>query len=234
MGVLIFQFYGIESEEMRGYALSYEKLPVIGINATEHPHGKIFTLFHELSHILIREDGLININSFKLENKIEIFCNKVAGEVLVPKKLILNEERVLDKNNQIWKEYEIKALSTKFNVSPAVIIRRLKTLNLISNEYFNEKHTQWEEDYLNVHKTKASLQKEDKNKNKKVENENKKSNISIKAKVTKALNKNSNYYTKLVISADEDSLITAETLSQYLGEKLNTIETIKTMQTNSI
>jgi len=236
LGVLVFQFYNIKSEELRGYAIYHDKLPIIGINATEHPHGKIFTLFHELTHLFIEKDGISNINSFKLEDEIEIFCNRVAGEVLVPENLLLSDEKVKLKKEGIWEDYEIKKLSKQFNVSPAVIIRRLLTLNKISNDFYNQKNQEWEKEYIHKgkpiatpqNKKETSIDKSETPTDKSTkDNEKNYSESTIKSKVTKALNKNGNYYTKMLIFADEDRIITAENLSQYLGETLNTIESIK-------
>ena len=72
LGVLVFQFYGIKPEEMRGYALTYDKLPIIGINNHDHSNGKKFTLFHELVHIIIKKEGISSFNKYSLPNSDEI------------------------------------------------------------------------------------------------------------------------------------------------------------------
>ncbi|GAA0322374.1 XRE family transcriptional regulator [Psychrobacter aestuarii] len=71
-----------------GMALYYEKLPIIVILTTGQPPARrLFTLIHELVHLGLKQsvlDGSL-INSSYDE---EIYCNKVAGYVLVPESVV--------------------------------------------------------------------------------------------------------------------------------------------------
>ena len=225
IGILIFQFYNIESEEMRGYALSYEKLPIIGINVKEHPHGKIFTLFHELIHIALRKEGISNINSFRLKDKVEIFCNKVAAEILVPKNQILEHGIVKRMDNGALNDTDLKKLSKRFKVSPEVIIRRLLSLNKISGSFFDSKQKKWNEFIASNYRSTSNSKSKDKEKPK--AQEVTKEEPKIDPNVSKALKRNGFYYTELVLDAYENELINSSDLSEYLGEKLQTIDEIK-------
>ena len=70
LGILVFEFYDIGPEELRGYALYYDKLPIIGINHNESINAKKFTLFHELIHLIMKKDDIINCKSQrKKDNK---------------------------------------------------------------------------------------------------------------------------------------------------------------------
>ena len=73
LGILVFEFYNIEPEQLRGYALYYDKLPIIGINHRESPNAKKFTLFHELAHLIMKKDGISNINEYNFINNDESF-----------------------------------------------------------------------------------------------------------------------------------------------------------------
>ncbi|WP_297981604.1 ImmA/IrrE family metallo-endopeptidase [uncultured Methanobrevibacter sp.] len=84
MGILVFQFFNISPNDLRGYAIYYDKLPIIGINVYESESSKKFTLFHELAHLLIKKEGLSNFNSFYIKNNLESMCNSIACELLVP------------------------------------------------------------------------------------------------------------------------------------------------------
>lgn len=224
LGVLVFQFYGIESKEMRGYALSYNKLPIIGINVKEHPHGKIFTLFHELVHLALNKEGISNIGSYKLENKIEYFCNKVAAEILVPKKQLCEINSVKRINDGTIEEHILKKLSKRFKVSPEVIIRSLLSINIISKSFFKQRKQMWNEYIAPNYRISKSVKKEDEDRS-----------IIKKAEiithrdpnVAKALKRNGIYYTEIVLEAYDNELITSSDLSDYIGEKLKTIDEIK-------
>ena len=53
-GVLVFQFAKVTLEEARGLSLLEWPLPVVGINSKEAvPEAKVFTLLHELVHLML-------------------------------------------------------------------------------------------------------------------------------------------------------------------------------------
>ena len=53
IGVLVFQFTKVSLEEVRGLALLRNPLPVVAINGKEFPEAKVFTLFHEIVHLML-------------------------------------------------------------------------------------------------------------------------------------------------------------------------------------
>src|SRR5438309_359002 len=56
--VLVFQTGEVTLEEMRGFALDERRLPVIVLNAKDAPRGRIFTLMHELTHLMLGQDSV--------------------------------------------------------------------------------------------------------------------------------------------------------------------------------
>ena len=70
-------------DEFRGFALSDEYAPFIFVNGVDAIQAQAFTLIHELAHIW-RGDSGISGNVTEASDSVEVFCNKVAAEVLVP------------------------------------------------------------------------------------------------------------------------------------------------------
>lgn len=133
-GILIFQSSGIPLEVMRGACIAKTKLPIIIINSNDSPNGRIFSLFHELVHVVLREEGITNFRYSNREefDPVEIFCNRVAAEILVPSELILSNYIVgAHQDGETWSNEEINGLSSHFCVSPEVIYRRLLTLEKV-------------------------------------------------------------------------------------------------------
>ena len=126
MGVLIFETEGVLLEEMRGLYIFHENVPIILLNGKDTTNGRIFSLFHELTHLLMGESAICdNMES----SKKEIFCNAVSGEFLVP-------DYDLNKNIRNVSDDSIKELSHLYGVSTHVILRRLyDTQNISRNEY---------------------------------------------------------------------------------------------------
>lgn len=206
LGILVFEFYNIEPEQLRGYALYYDKLPIIGINHKESTNAKKFTLFHELAHLIMKKDGISNINEYTIINNDEAYCNKVAAEVLVPNKLFKNYIR----DNSSYKKFrveDIKGLSKIFNVSRQVIVRRALDLGFISRVDYNNRIKEFNE-YINPPKKNNSNKNVNSKLQPKKDNKSKDSDKGLHNKAKIALRKNGNYFTSLLIKAYEEDIIT--------------------------
>ena len=129
MGVLIFESEGVILEEMRGLCIFHNNIPIILLNGKDSTNGRIFSLFHELTHLLMGESAICDNNdSFKKE----IFCNAVSGEFLVPGN---------DLNNYSYNltDDSINELSHVYGVSTHVILRRLYDTYKISHDEYNSR-----------------------------------------------------------------------------------------------
>jgi Zn-dependent peptidase ImmA (M78 family) len=71
----------IDVTTFRGFALSDDVAPFIVINDQDAQAAWSFTLLHELTHLWLGQTG---VSGARAEQKIERFCNDVAGEVLLP------------------------------------------------------------------------------------------------------------------------------------------------------
>ena len=124
----------VELKTVRGFCIAERPFPVIVVNPKDSPYGRIFTLIHELVHIALGESVIQNTN-FEEANSpnldpIEVFCNQVAAEVLVP------ENELLEIVNLETLQEDLSKTSKFFHVSPEVIMRRLLTLGMISRRNY--------------------------------------------------------------------------------------------------
>ena len=125
LGILIFETEGVDINEMRGLCILHDEIPIILLNGKDTPNGRIFTLFHELTHLLLGESAICGDD---LDKDVEVFCNSVAGEFLVPK-----EDLILNVNDSV------NDLSNSYGVSQHVIYRRLLDTKNISQEEYDSK-----------------------------------------------------------------------------------------------
>ncbi len=158
LGVLVLQVSGIDLNEIRGFAVDNETLPMICVNASDTPNGRIFTLIHEFVHIVLREGGLCEWEHPEVQSqenaKFEAFCNRVAGAVLVPEINLMQEPVVqLNRGNQIWQDQDIRSLSRKFSVSREVILRRLVIVGSASESFYRQKRAELLEEYSSLKKS---------------------------------------------------------------------------------
>ena len=125
----------IPVEIFRGMAISCSRAPIIVINPNDAVTGRIFTLIHELCHVLLGVSVISNSDVpviSKEARQEEQFCHAVAAEFLVPAE-DLAKENFGDKAPPVF-----DTLGKQYGVSAAVIARRARDLKLISNEDFNK------------------------------------------------------------------------------------------------
>lgn len=130
-GVFVHCFTDVPLDDVRGFAIYDSETPIIGINEEDHTPAKSFSIIHELVHLYKRESSMCNVmfNHFAMHNE-EIFCNAVAGEVLVPQKAL----EIVLRNGHYYAPYDVKdieKIAKKFSVSRDVIIRRLFDTKMI-------------------------------------------------------------------------------------------------------
>jgi Zn-dependent peptidase ImmA (M78 family) len=147
-GVFIFKD-AFKDEECSGFCLYDNVFPVIYINNSQAKIRQIFTLFHEVAHLLFKTGGIdLRHNDFiqgmRGPNKrIEVFCNKFAGEFLVP-----TEDVKPQLHNQTISDSLLTRLAKKYSVSREVILRKCLDLKHITNAFYETKVKEWNEERL--------------------------------------------------------------------------------------
>ena len=137
MGIFIQCFNDVSIDVARGFSIYDKELPVIGINSDDRPPAKSFSIIHELVHLLKRESSLCNSMYNKRTTQAEeVFCNAVAGEVLVPNNELQNTIEKYGFSNSFTKE-NIGTIANRFSVSREVIIRRLFDTHRITEKEYN-------------------------------------------------------------------------------------------------
>jgi Zn-dependent peptidase ImmA (M78 family)/DNA-binding XRE family transcriptional regulator len=199
----------LDSEELQGFAIADPFAPFIFINSDDWQAPQLFTLVHELSHIWIAESGIsndanleeINIGKF---HPIELFCNEVAANVLMPEELIISMRASLKLNSK-----ELFSVAKKIGVSSYALLVRLLSLKLISKEEYNKLKKEAD---IALYEFKQR------------ENEKK-----LKAKVSSGgpsyfllqLNRNSRLFTQTVLDAFRGGTIEATLASNLLNVQTN-------------
>lgn len=133
-GILSFQLTGVEMAEARGVAVARRPLPVVAFNAKDSVRGRIFTLLHEVGHVLLGDSTLHAQSPLAGRSREERWCNHFAAAVLIPKEDLLSVGMVRRKGPEaFWSEAEVEQLATRYRVSPAAMIRRLETFDRVAS-----------------------------------------------------------------------------------------------------
>jgi Zn-dependent peptidase ImmA (M78 family) len=148
VGALVLQMTDVKVVEARGFSLAERPLPAVVANIKDSPRARSFTLLHELTHVALRESGVCTLDDAE---RIEVFCNHVAGAVLVPADALRAQPIVADHGPDMeWDNREIEALVRRFSVSREVVLRRLLILGRTDQAFYQRKREEYQEEYRQI------------------------------------------------------------------------------------
>ena len=131
----------IDINEVKGFAVSDKYAPFIFVNSADGKNSQLFTLIHELVHLWINASGvssfdLIDFRStedLKQYDPIEVLCNRVTAEILMPKSSVLS----LLRNHKTITPQIVERIAKEMKVSSFALSVKLLNLNIISDIQFN-------------------------------------------------------------------------------------------------
>jgi Zn-dependent peptidase ImmA (M78 family)/DNA-binding XRE family transcriptional regulator len=210
IGIYIFQFK-MPFEEARAFSLT-DDYPIIVLNTDDAKNGRIFSLFHEVCHILFNVGGVFKDKDSKnLKGEyaaIEDFCNRFAASFLVPEDLFKKD---IDFNNQRlreWSDEDLEKFSRLYCVSKEVVLRKLVDLKLASKSFYFSRKKGWDAELKNFKEAR----------NKKLKEEGRGGTEPQDSKVVKEKGKP---YISKVLEGYEKGNLTYGDISEYLEVKLD-------------
>jgi Zn-dependent peptidase ImmA (M78 family) len=126
-----------------GFCLYDETFPLIYINNSVKTR-QIFTLFHELAHLLFHTSGINTLVNEPADDilphnrQIEIICNQFAAEFLLPASQFETDIRGLPRT-----EETAALLANRYSVSRESIFRRFLDRGEITREQYRQAADQW-------------------------------------------------------------------------------------------
>lgn len=130
----------LDTEEVKGFAIADRFAPFVFLNSDDYENPQLFTLAHELAHIWINQSGIsvdTQMVSFRGAHNhkidpVEIFCNKVAANALLPKDAMVSAGKIYD----LTKFDKVEQIARRYGVSNITLLFRLHELEIINRRQF--------------------------------------------------------------------------------------------------
>jgi Zn-dependent peptidase ImmA (M78 family)/transcriptional regulator with XRE-family HTH domain len=201
----------LDSYELQGFAIADPYAPFVFVNSEDWNAPQLFTLVHELAHIWIAETGISNDVEHEINNKdkfhpVELFCNEVAANALMPKGIVLNFGAESFRSSK-----DVFRISKQLGVSSFALLVRALKLNIISISSYQQLKKEADIDFAEFLKKEA----EKKAKQKVKENPGGPNYFLLQ------LNRNSRLFTQTVLDAFRGGFIEPTLASNLLNVQVN-------------
>jgi Zn-dependent peptidase ImmA (M78 family)/transcriptional regulator with XRE-family HTH domain len=207
----------LDSDELQGFAIADPYAPFVFVNSEDWNAPQLFTLVHELAHIWIAETGISNDVEPEIKNKgkfhpVELFCNEVAANALMPKELVLNFGAESFRSSK-----DVFRISKQLGVSSFALLVRALNLNIVSISTYQQLKKQADIDFAEFLKREA----EKKAKQKVKENPGGPNYFLLQ------LNRNSRLFTQTVLDAFRGGFIEPTLASNLLNVQVNKFQKLE-------
>ncbi|NCQ23370.1 MAG: hypothetical protein COW54_09340 [Rhodobacteraceae bacterium CG17_big_fil_post_rev_8_21_14_2_50_63_15] len=142
-GVYVFKDQ-FRAEGFSGFCLYHDEFPIIYVNNTTTKTRQIFTLFHELAHLLFHTSGVDTPDDHYIDalpqddQRIEVICNRLAARLLVPERAFEQAFAGLEPNEATASE-----IARLFSVSREAIYRKFLDRSLITSDDYSAVVRRW-------------------------------------------------------------------------------------------
>lgn len=155
--IMVAQITGVSVSEIRGVSICNDIMPIIAVNSSDWERAKVFTLFHEMAHLLRRSSSLCLVDFDEKNDEEEKICDGIAAEALLPEKSF--REIISAKGNGAmeWDDLSLLDVADKFAVSTVVVLRRLYDLKFIGFDYYVSRYKEMEAEVAEYAKIKKSF-----------------------------------------------------------------------------
>lgn len=147
IGIYVFK-RSFKQQTVSGFSLIDDEFPVIYVNNGTSFTRQVFTLWHEVAHLLLHTSGVTKtddsfIDALTGESKsIEVMANAFASEFLVPS---YDFEKVIE--SPPYSDEYFAALARRYHVSREVVLRKHWDRGLVSENFYSENAKQWNDTY---------------------------------------------------------------------------------------
>lgn len=133
---------GVSVNEMRAFSVFFDSVPVIVVNGSDGPRGRLFSLLHEYGHLLLHTGGLCDATTDPqatgTARLLEARCNRLAASMLMPTDAVVSSPFVIARRErpEDWDYPTLRAAAAPFGASAEAFLRRLVSLQLTTMTFY--------------------------------------------------------------------------------------------------
>jgi Zn-dependent peptidase ImmA (M78 family)/DNA-binding XRE family transcriptional regulator len=201
-GIYVMQT-SLKGSDVRAFSLQADP-PVIVLDRSDWVRARIFSLAHEYGHVITGGSGIC-IPGARAALGVEGYCNRFAGALLVPPEALTadTDARKIGAGESATDEV-VRGIASRFKVSPAVMWYRLRQVGFITQAVFDASWETW------------------------VAWRPRESAGGVGQETAKAVVRDYGVgFPDLLLTASRRGLLTAADVSQYLGVRHDTLQSIE-------
>ncbi len=147
-GVFVFKA-AFRQKEVSGFCLMDQNFPLIYLNNSTTKTRQIFSLLHELAHLLLSMNGLSKFDTSYIdrlpapEKRVERFCNAIAAELLMPADDFRSQTAGFPADIGRSSDQQFAELAARYAVSREVVLRRFLDQGRVEKSFYEQKVKQW-------------------------------------------------------------------------------------------
>jgi len=134
----------LKQRDVSGFSLVDPEFPVIYLNSSTALTRQVFSLLHELAHMLLGESGVTKGDDSYIDDlaprprRVEVYCSKLASEIVLPSQEFDKWECADLSDDDV-----VTKLARDYSVSPEVILRKALDRGLVGRAHYEAKAAQW-------------------------------------------------------------------------------------------
>lgn len=124
-------------EDARGFALADALPATVAVSSQDAVEARSFTLMHEFGHVLLGDASVDAPEAGQGRNARERWCNRFSSSFLLPDDMA---RRIFSEHEDLSSPEVLKRLSRKYKVSKAFLLYKMKNLDYISVQEYEQAH----------------------------------------------------------------------------------------------
>lgn len=196
--------------EVRAFCLNEQGVSLIVVSSQDSPRARVFSLLHELGHLLLGGDAMCwprSDDRRPVAGNEEAWCNAFAAAALMPTDAFSDDPLARSMRGRTLELGDALVLARRYGVSELAVLRRLTTVGYLSEANYERLHKERAEEFADEPRPTEGLR--------------------IRKQATRMIAENSRLYAGEVLDAQARGDISFREVGVLLGGNLKHVSAIR-------